>query len=45
MDSDVSPVSESDVLEGSVSSTVAGGGGAPQRLRIHDCETKAADGT
>ena len=28
MDSDVSPVSESDVLEGSVSSTVAGGGGA-----------------
>ena len=28
MDSDVSPVSESDVLEGSVSSIVAGGGGA-----------------
>ena len=45
-DPGASPISENgEVLEGSVSSAAASGSGrSPQKLRIHGCEPKAADG-
>ena len=44
-DSDGSPISENgEVLEGSVASAAAGRKRSPQKLRIHGCETSAADG-
>ena len=42
-DSDASPISESEVLEGSVASAVASGCAAPEFIRHHECETTAAD--
>ena len=42
-DSDASPISESEVLEGSVASAVASGSAAPEFIRLPECETTAAD--
>ena len=42
-DSDASPISESEVLEGSVASAVASGSAAPEFTRLPECETMAAD--
>ena len=41
-DSDASPISESEVLEGSVASAVASGSAAPEFIRLPECETVAA---
>ena len=42
-DSDASPISESEVLEGSVASAVASGSAAPEFIRLPEYETTAAD--
>ena len=42
-DSDASPISESEVLEGSVASAAAIGGAAPEFIRLPECETTAAN--
>ena len=42
-DSDASPISEGEVLEGSVASAVASGSAAPEFIRLPECETTAAD--
>ena len=42
-DSDASPISESEVLEGSVASAAASGSAAPEFIRLPECETVAAD--
>ena len=42
-DSDASPISESEVLEGSVASAAASGSAAPEFIRLPECETTAAN--
>ena len=42
-ESDASLISESEVLEGSVASAVAGGSAAPEFIRLPECETTAAE--
>ena len=42
-DSDAAPISESEVLEGSVASAVASGSAAPEFIRLPECETTAAN--
>ena len=40
-DSDASPISESEVLEGSVASAVVSGSAAPEFIRLPECERRA----
>ena len=42
-DSDASPVSESEVLEGHVASAAASGSATPEFIRLPECETTAAN--